>query len=72
MDPCSEFSALTIRIFIFRSRYVNLPMHTPSIFTNVKKKGSLLLLYISPLNFSHIFDIFLTKIMRVSEQIVGS
>lgn len=70
MDPCSEFSALTIRIFIFHSRYVNLPMHT--IFTNVKKKGSLLLLYISPLNFSHIFDIFLTKIMRVSEQIVGS
>lgn len=71
MDPCSEFSALTIRIFIFHSRYVNLPMHTP-IHTNVKKKGTLLLLHISPLNFSHIFDIFLTKIMRVSEQIVGS
>lgn len=67
MDPCSEFSALTIRIFISHSRYVNLPMHTP-----IQKKGTLLLLHISPLNFSHIFDIFLTKIMRVSEQIVGS
>lgn len=70
MDFCFEFFVLMIWIFIFYLRYVNLFMYNFFYIYKCEEKRFFIIvvyIYILFLNFLYIFDIFLIKIMRVSE-----